>query len=179
MIRKIRVGLSLLWELIFIDEILQWNLSNRVRLYFYRSSGMKVGEKTHIFRKCELQHLEGISIGDNCVIGHRCRLDGRGRLIIGNNVNVSSDTILETGSHEYSTFACIFKPIVIEDNVWVGTRTTILQGVTIGEGAIVGAGSVVTRNVDPYTIVAGVPAKPIGKRPKEISYQLKGAGIFR
>ena len=98
---------------------------------------------------------------------------------IGNNVNISSDTILETGSHEYSTFACVFKPIVIKDDVWVGTRVTILQGVTIGEGAVVAAGSVVTRNVEPYTIVAGVPAKPIGKRKKEIKYELNGAGIFR
>ena len=65
-----------------------------------------------------------------------------------------------------------YKHIVIEDNAWICTRAIVLQGVTIGEGAVVGAGSVVTKDVPPYSIVGGVPAKIIGKRPREISYTL-------
>jgi acetyltransferase-like isoleucine patch superfamily enzyme len=113
------------------------------------------------------------------VVGAFCRLDGRGTLRIGNNVNISSYTIIEAGSHHFVTFADHYAPIVIEDHVWVGTRALILQGVTVGEGAIVAAGSVVTRSVPPYTIVAGVPARKIGERPKEIAYRLIGRQRFR
>jgi acetyltransferase-like isoleucine patch superfamily enzyme len=139
---------------------------------------MKIGQKTAIFRKSYLQSLSRISIGDNCIIGFFCRLDGRGGLSIGNNVNISSYTILETGSHDLSTFEARFKPIVICDHVWIGTRSTVLQGVEIGEGAVVAAGSVVTRNVAPYTVVAGVPAKKISDRPREIKYRLSSMPMF-
>ena len=134
---------------------------------------MKVGKNTNIFRKCFLQKLSGITIGDNCIIGFCCRINGRGPVTIGNNVNIASETIIETGSHDYVTNEVIYKPITIKDNVWICTRAMILQGVTIGEGAVVAAGSVVTNDVLPFTIVAGVPARAIGKRPNKIEYRLK------
>jgi acetyltransferase-like isoleucine patch superfamily enzyme len=169
----VRKGLRVSWEIVVINEVVQLVFSNSIRIFFYKRSGMKVGKNTKIFRKCYLQKLSGISIGNNCVIGFFCRLNGKGPLTIGNNVNISSETIMETGSHDFVTFESIFKPIIIKDNVWIGTRAMILQGVTIGEGAVVAAGSVVTKDVEPFTIVAGTPARVIGVRPNKIDYQLK------
>ena len=80
-----------------------------------------------------------------------------------------------TGSHDYKSpnFQGIFKPIVIEDYAWIGVGATILQGVTIGRGAVVCAGAVVTKDVPAYAVVAGVPAKTIGSRPKNLDYECK------
>jgi acetyltransferase-like isoleucine patch superfamily enzyme len=174
-IKKLAVGF---WNTIIINEIIQCVPIFSIRLLCYRLSGMQIGRDSYIFRKCYLQDLSNIFIGNNCSIGFYCRLDGRGTLRIGNNVNISSYTIIEAGSHDFVTFKDRYAPIIIEDHVWIGTRSMILQGVKIGKGAIVAAGSVVTRSVPPYAIVAGVPAKKIGDRPREISYQLSGKPLF-
>jgi len=166
------------WEIIIINEIVQIIPSHTIRQKMYKLGGMKIGKDVSIFRKCYLQNLKKITIGNNCIIGFYCRLDGRGGLKIGENVNISSYTILESGSHDFITFSAKFSPITISDNVWVGTRSTILQGVTVGEGAIIAAGSVVTRDVNPFEIVAGVPAAKIGLRPKEIDYLLTNKPLF-
>ena len=178
-LKKISKVVALFQEIIIINEIVQLIPSHSVRLAFYRKMGMSVGKGSRIYRKCYLQKPDNIIIGENCIIGFFCNLDGRGKLRIGNNVNISSYTILVTGSHDFETFKAEYKPITINDNVWICTRSTILQGVTIGEGAIVAAGSVVTKNVPPYVIVAGSPAKPVGKRSKNIRYKLSPAGIFQ
>jgi acetyltransferase-like isoleucine patch superfamily enzyme len=167
-----RIGLSILWEVIVINELVQLIFSNSIRLSFYRKNGMKVGINTNIFRKCFLQSLSGITIGNNCIIGFCCRLNGRGIITIGNNVNIASETIMETGSHDFITNEAVYKPITVKNNVHIYTRSMILQGVTIGEGAIVAAGSVVTRDVPPFAIVAGVPARFVRWRD---GYELKNA----
>ena len=113
-----------------------------------------------------------ISIGSNSVINRGVYLDGRAELTIGSNVNVSHQTLIQTLTHDPQSphFIAIEKPVVIKDHVWIGARALICPGVTIGEGAVVGAGSVVTRNVDPYTIVAGNPATKIKMRTNQIDY---------
>ena len=165
-------------DVIFINELLQLVPSYRVRYFFYRSKGMKIGKGSALFRKCYLQCLENIEIGKDNNIGFFCRLDGRGGLKIGNNVNISSYCIFESGGHDLEDFTDTFGEISVEDNVWIGTRCLILAGVTIGEGAVVGAGSVVTKDVAPYTVVAGVPAKFIKERSKTVEYRLNGMPIF-
>ena len=130
------------------------------------TSAILMGTEVHAPRE--------IQIGGNSVIGRRCLLDGRGELRIGRNVNISSYSLLITGSHDpYSDeFSGSTAPIVIEDRVWLATRVTVLGGVTIGEGASVAAGAVVNRDVEPFAVVGGVPARRIGERPKTLSYEL-------
>jgi acetyltransferase-like isoleucine patch superfamily enzyme len=107
-----------------------------------------------------------VRVGRGTVINRGCFLYTTGGLVIGEHVSISAGTWLITGSHDIGAhdFATVFRPIVIEDHVWIGVRATILPGVTIGKGAVVTAGAVVTRDVDAYGIAAGVPASIIGTR---------------
>lgn len=115
-------------------------------------------------------------IGDYSVVNRNCRLDARGGLTIGANVSISPECYLITAGHDphSSDFSGSIKPtqIFIHDYVWIGARAMVLPGVTIGRGAVVGAGSVVTRDVAPMDIVAGNPARSIGRRSTNLSYNL-------
>jgi len=116
-----------------------------------------------------------VSIGRGTIINHGCLLYTTGGLIIGEEVSISSGVWLVTGTHDINDpqFPAYYKPIVIGNHVWIGMRATILAGVTIGEGAVVMAGAVVTRDVPPFAIVGGVPAKVVKQREvQELSYPL-------
>jgi maltose O-acetyltransferase len=109
----------------------------------------------------------GVTVGRNSRINRDCTLDIRNGLRIGDNVSISPEVMLLGESHDYNdpTFSCVETgPVTIEDHVWIGSRATILPGVTVGRGAVVAAGSIVTKNVTPMTVVAGVPAKPVAVR---------------
>jgi acetyltransferase-like isoleucine patch superfamily enzyme len=107
-----------------------------------------------------------VSIDSGTVIDQGCRLFTTGGLVIGRRVYISPGVWLITGSRDLDDpqFPSHYRPIVIDDYAWIGARATILSGVTIGEGAVVMAGALVSRDVAPYTIVGGVPARPIGRR---------------
>lgn len=141
----------------------------------YRRLGVRIGPGSTILMTTEMHHAKGLSIGANTIINQHCYLDGRGGLRIGQNVNISSHVVLVAGSHEVQDgekFMGVAKPIIIEDYVWLCTRVTILPGVTVGYGAVVAAGAVVTKSVEQYSIVAGVPARKIGERTKDLRYSL-------
>src|SRR6266568_477835 len=123
-------------------------MGQHVQMAGVRSSGMKV------------------SIGKGSVINHGCLLYTTGGLVIGENVSISSGVWLVTGTHDMNDpqFVDLYKPILIGDYVWIGMRATILAGITIGEGAVVMAGAVVTHDVPPYAVVGGVPARVISQR---------------
>jgi len=110
-----------------------------------------------------------LEIGNNSVIGVNCFLAGK--VSIGENVMIGPNVSIPGSSHNFSKTdipmihqSDIVKGTCIEDDVWIGANSVILDGVTIGKGSIVAAGSVVTKNVLEYSIVAGVPAKLIRKR---------------
>lgn len=111
-----------------------------------------------------------ISIGDNSGIGLHARVQGP--LEIGNNVMMGPDVIIYTKNHEFKRVdipmikqgATNSKKVVIEDDVWIGARVIILPGVTIGYGSVIGAGSVVTKDIEQYAVVGGVPAKKLKLR---------------
>jgi acetyltransferase-like isoleucine patch superfamily enzyme len=107
-----------------------------------------------------------VIIGKDSVINQGCLLYTTGGLIIGEHVRISSGMWLVTGSHDINDpqFPVLYKPIIIQDYVWIGMRATILAGVTIGEGSVVMAGAVVTQDVSSYMVVGGVPARVIRER---------------
>ena len=113
-----------------------------------------------------------IAIGKGTVVGYNCELDGRMGLHIGENVNISSDVKFYTLQHDYnsSDFRAVGAQVIVEDYVWVSVCAIILPGVTIGKGAVIAAGAVVTKDVEPYSIMGGIPAKKIGERNKDLNY---------
>ncbi len=118
-------------------------------------------------------------IDDHSIIGDKSILDGRKGIKIGKNVNLSTEVQIWTEQHDHRDpyFRCLTDEsygVVIEDRAWIGPSAIILHSVTIGEGAIVAAGAVVTKNVAPFTLVGGVPAKKISERNKDLRYQLDG-----
>jgi len=113
-----------------------------------------------------------LSIGKNVSINHNCFLSCDGGLEIGDNVSIAHGTSILTTQHSYDDPVIPIKeqtvkflPVKIGDNVWIGAKVTILAGISIADGTIVGAGAVVTKSItEPDTIVAGVPARLIKKR---------------
>jgi acetyltransferase-like isoleucine patch superfamily enzyme len=115
-------------------------------------------------------------IGDRSRINRDCCLDARGGLWIGSDVSISPGVTILTAEHppDDSQFRVETKPVRIEDHVFIGMRAIVLPGVTLGAGAVVAAGAVVTRDVPALTIVGGVPARPpIGHRERMPSYRLE------
>ena len=137
---------------------------------------MQISPGAFIMRKNYIINSNNLSLGKNSHINAFCIIDARAPIRIGNNTSISYKNSIITGSHEYNSeeFTGIFKPITIEDYVWIGAGCTVLQGVTIGKGAVICAGSLVNKDVEPYSIVAGIPAKTIGKRNQNLTYQCKG-----
>lgn len=111
-----------------------------------------------------------ISVGDNSGIGINCLVGDHAT--IGNNVMMGPDVIILTRNHKYEREDIPMRkqgysrvePVIIEDDVWIGTRAIILPGVRIGQGAIIAAGAVVTKDVSAYTVVGGNPAAEIKNR---------------
>lgn len=154
--------------------------SHRVRRFVYRTLGMRIGAKTTIYGGGEIRHPKMIEIGDGSIIGNGVILDGRKGISIGRNVNFSTGVWIWTVQHDFRCpdFGDSGGPVTIHDYAWLSCRAVILPGVTIGEGAVVAAGAVVTKDVEPYTVVAGVPAKAVAARPRGLRYDLGGAGYI-
>ncbi|HEY7973729.1 MAG TPA: acyltransferase, partial [Ktedonobacterales bacterium] len=122
-----------------------------------------------------------VTIGEGTVINRGCLLYTTGGLHIGKQVSISAGVWLITGAHDIAApgFPARFHPITIEDYAWIGSRATILAGTRIGEGAVVMAGAVVTRDVPPFAIVGGVPARQVGTRPlTDPAYDLSFRPLF-
>ncbi len=151
--------------------------SRRARTFVAcRVLGLRIDPDAVLYQWRDLREPSGIEIGKGTVIGHWATLDGRRGLRIGENVNLSSEAALWTLQHDPDDrgFGVRGGPIVIEDHAWVSFRATVLPGVRIGRGAVVAAGSVVTKDVEEFTVVGGIPAKPIGTRSRDLSYTLTG-----
>jgi len=155
--------------------------SHTIRLWFYRHvMGFELAEGVAIHLGARFDCTRGLKIGKNSVINENCRLDCRGGINIGSNVSISAETIILTADHDpdSSEFAGRTKPVFIGDYVFIGTRSIILPGVTMERGAVAAAGSIVTKNVSAYAIVAGVPAKFIRERNRMLNYQIFYQRLF-
>jgi maltose O-acetyltransferase len=142
------------WDVVKrLFKVLQKNMPGyHLRIQMLRWSGYKIGEQVYI--------------GEDCLIIDE--INDRGMVTIGNRVAIAPRVTLVTSSYPNESlirpYAPVeFGPIIIEDDVWIGTGVTIFPGVCIHRGAVVGAASLVTHDVPPFTIVAGVPARVIRK----------------
>ena len=125
-----------------------------LRLFFIKKTLSRVGSGCFFAMGVETRRGRNIAVGNHCIINKNVLLDGRGGTLTLGDVHV-------------------------EDYVWIASRATILPGIRIGRGAVVAAGSVVTKDVPPMSIVAGVPAKVIGQRTSQLSYTLNHRPWFR
>lgn len=139
-----------------------------LRLYLYRRIGMRVGRNCVIRRGIYLASPNELEVGDGSFLG-RARLYCTGGVVIGRNVNVSDGAVIITAKHDINSpaFEARYEPVRVEDWAWIATDAIVLGGVTVGEAAVVAAGAVVTRDVPPYTVVGGNPAKVIGERKRQ------------
>ena len=159
--------------------LVEWlNLSyvlipNPLRKWYLRCFGIKVGNGSSIHRGCKFFHIGKLRIGENSVVNFGCYLDNRRGITIGNNVGIAHNTKIYTLGHNIDSPAFETKgaPVVIEDDAFVFSNSLIMPEVTIHRGAIVLAGSVVTKDVAAWTIVGGNPAVKIRERQKNIVYK--------
>lgn len=136
---------------------------------------MDLAETAVLYYDAEVRDPFKIRIGKGSVIGDHAVLDGRNGIVIGDNVVLASRVSIWTEQHDHRDpwFRCstqIHKPVIIDNRAWIGSNVTVLHSVHIGEGAVVAAGAVVTHDVAPFAIVAGIPAKKVGERNHELRY---------
>jgi acetyltransferase-like isoleucine patch superfamily enzyme len=146
-----------------------------LRHFFYRRVlGYRIGRESAIHMGVSVTG-PSVSLGDNVVINRGCHLDGRVGIAIADNVGISPGVRIYSLEHDPDdpAFATRGGVVTIEKNAWIGAHAMILPGVTIGEGAVIGAGAIVTRAVAPYRVAVGVPAREIRDRPREIAYKLR------
>ena len=166
----------------FIIDIIMWLPCHPLRRFACRLLMKRFDASSAIYRNVDLRSPYRIDVRAHTNINKRCVLDGRGGLKIGNNVDIAQETNIWTEQHDYNspTYKSVCKEVIIEDYVWLASRVTVLPGVHIGRGAIVASGAVVTKDVPPLAIVAGVPAIIIGYRKEEaLQYHLGDRAWFR
>jgi len=149
----------------------------KIKSMFMKMKLSSCGKNVHFHGTCR-GHLNHVSVGNHSSIGPRNEFNTKIAFVkIGNHVITAPEVMFVTGGHRFNIVGkyidgikdSMKEPnddldIIVEDDVWIGARVLVLKGVTIGRGSVVAAGAVVTKNVEPYSIVAGVPAKIIKKR---------------
>ena len=154
---------------------IKWNLTTRIIPNFFsqnlrnwgmRLLGVKMSKNVKLYAGFSVRSPKNLVLEDGVNIGPKVLLDARCGLTIRQNAVIAYDAIIWTLNHDYNdeNFCGKGAPVEIGRYAWVCSRSIILPGVNVGEGAIVASGAIVTKDVAPYTIVAGIPAKVIGKR---------------
>lgn len=157
------------------SNVIMWTPFHWIRRIWLKLTLKHLGINSSVNRNVEIRSPYRVSIGSYTSINKNVLLDGRGKgLVIGDCVDIAQEVNIWTLQHDYNSpdYAAQGGLTIIEDYVWIASRATILPGVRIGKGAVVAACSVVTKDVEPYTIVAGVPAKKIGERQRDLRYRL-------
>ena len=156
--------------------------SNHIRRFVYSALGAEIGKNVVFHFRTEIRGIHRLKIGAGTIIGDNALLAAQRGLTIGENVNLSSNVSIYSGEHDhrdpyFRSTPEKTRPITIGDRVWIGSNAIILTGVNIGEGAVCCAGCVVTKDVEPFTVVAGIPAKKVNERPKDLRYVFNGKSM--
>lgn len=159
---------------------------HEIRYWLYKRRLKSCGKYVRFSNSIRIFCPRNISIGENVHVGHACVFSGQGGINIGNNVSFGPQVIIWSANHNFEDperlpydDVHIPKEVNIEDNAWIGARATIVPGVRIGEGAVVGMGSVVTKDVPAGAVVGGNPARIIKYRNMETYYKLKEEKKFQ
>ncbi len=137
---------------------------DEIRELFSKLIGAKVSDDFRVFPPFFTDFGKNIHLGENVFINAGCKFQDQGGIYIGNNVLIGHNVVLATLNHDENPSKrgnLIPSPIKIGNDVWIGSNATVLAGVSIGDGAIIAAGAVVTKDVESNTVVAGVPARYI------------------
>lgn len=157
---------ELLWiiaQALFVSSPLPGSWHRRVLLGLF---GADIGQRVVLKPGIRVKFPWRLTIGDNSWIGEQAWIDNLAPVAIGSNCCVSQGAYLCTGSHDWTApgFTLITRPITLEPGAWVAAKAVVGPGVTIGRGAVLGLGSVATRDLDAWTVYAGVPAAAIKQR---------------
>ncbi len=150
-----------------LSSAIMWIPINWIRDCWCKLWLASMGNHSNIRRHVEILSPHRVKIGNYTGVNKGVLLDGRGgELRIGDNVDIARDARIWTLQHDYNSviYEAVGAPVTIGDYVWIGAGATILPGVTIGEGAVIATCAVVTKDVPPYTVYAGIPAKKIAER---------------
>jgi acetyltransferase-like isoleucine patch superfamily enzyme len=164
-----------LWYMMFLNYFVTYIPISWLRhLLLRRMYFMKIGKGSYLHMGIRYKKPRNIEIGCNTIINPRVTLDGRVYMKIGNNVDIGEDVSFYCGGHDMQSpdYRGQMDPTTIGDRACILVRATIIRGVNIGEGAVVGACALVTKDVPPYTIVGGIPAKKIADRNRNLTYEL-------
>lgn len=176
----------ILWNKIFKKGWQRYMLYNiglvpsyHIRKFVYKSLGAEIGKNVTFHFRTEIRGFHKLKIGAGTIVGDNTLLAAQRGLTIGENVNISSNVSIYSGAHDHQdpyfrSTPRTTRPITIGNRAWISSNVIILTGVHIGEGAVCCAGCVVTKDVEPYAVVAGIPAKKISERPRDLRYEFKG-----
>lgn len=151
-----------------LPESRRFKIGKKLRLFFAKKVCRFVSNTANIEKNAHFN--PGVYIGNRSSLGVACDLDGP--VYIGDDVMMGPEVVVYTRNHKHdiTDIPMIeqgyedYKPVIIDNDVWIGRRVIILPGVQIGKGSIIAAGAVVTKSIEPFSICGGVPAKVIGKR---------------
>lgn len=156
-------ALWILVEALLVSNPLQ--VSSRLRAAALRAFGARVGRGVIMRPRMRVKFPWNLEVGDNCWIGEGVWIHNQGQVIIEDNVVLSQESFVTTGSHDiHESMDLVIEPVIVRRGAWVTTRCLVLQGVEIGENAVVSPGSVVYKSLAPDAIYGGNPAKFIRKR---------------
>ncbi len=136
------------------------------RSFLLRCFGAKVGKGVHVYPRTKIWAPWNIEFGDECGIADGVTLYSQGKIYIGKKVVISQGSHLVAGTHDYNQpdFPLVTKPITINDHVWIAAESFIHPGVTLAEGCVIGARSVVTKDMPAWMVCGGHPCKPLKER---------------
>ena len=170
-ISKIEAG-SEKWHLLQekVSMYPDWGFWARKRAAFYMKT-MSCGACFYAHTGVIMLYPQNITIGNNVSLNRNTMITAKAKVSIGNDVIIGPNVIINSGNHKTSNTKLPIRkqgheltPIIIEDDVWIGANAVVLAGTTLGKGSVIGAGAVVTKNIEPYSIVGGVPAHQISIR---------------
>lgn len=146
-----------------------WNLSSRLKVFWLKAFGATIGQGVVIKPNVNIKYPWKLSIGNHCWIGEEVWIDNLDTVTLEDNVCISQGALLQCGNHNYkkSSFDLMLAPITLKEGSWVGARSCVAPGVTLGSHAILSLGSTATKDLEPYKIYAGNPA--VFKKERVIS----------